>query len=202
LCKILSISWIIKHPVKFLSILGFMRLTNPLENFTKSWRFCWWLRAEKQNVIGEIQTLNPQAEAYTTDLTPVMGELFTSRREGWLDARRRQGLSGNAYPIRKFGAPDRPADSALAPTGWPQSISEYERQEPFCVDRKTYAKLSAFVKYVIKFGAEQIPPQTLSLRKNMRRTIKRNTYLIFIFLPYPIPNLDYISHTRFCDDNN
>jgi hypothetical protein len=25
------------------------------------------------------------------------------------------------------------------------------RQEPFCVDHKTYAKLSAFVKYVIKF---------------------------------------------------
>ena len=26
---------------------------------------------------------------------------------------------------------------------------------------------------------------------------KQNTYLIFIFLPYPIPNLDYVSHTRF-----
>ena len=31
------------------------------------------------------------------------------------------------------------------------------RQEPFCVDRKTYAKLSAFVKYAIKFVGRANP---------------------------------------------
>jgi hypothetical protein len=33
----------------------------------------------------------------------------------------------------------------------------HQRQEPFCVDRKTYAKLSAFVKYVIKFVGRANP---------------------------------------------
>ena len=41
--------------------------------------------------------------------------------------------------------------------------------------------------------AEQIPSQNLSLQKNMQRTINKT----FTFLPYPIPNLDYVSHTRF-----
>ena len=157
--------------------------------------------------MGEIRTLDPQAEAYTTDLTPVLGEVFTSGREGWhsmrADGRGPAGThtrSGNLAPpiVRRIRhLPQRASypDHNL----YINVIRWHWRQEPFCVDRKTYAKLSAFFKCVIKFVGT---PQTLSLRKNMRRTIKRNTYLIFIFLPYPIPNLDYISHTRFCDDNN
>jgi hypothetical protein len=31
----------------------------------------------------------------------------------------------------------------------------------------------------------------------MPRTINETHILIFIVLPYPIPNLDYVSHTRF-----
>jgi len=73
----------------------------------------------------------------------------------------------------------------------------HRRQEPFCVDRKTYAKLSAFVKYVIKFVGGANPIISFEFAKEYAKNNKRNTYLIFIVLPYPIPNLDYVSHTRF-----
>src|SRR6266481_2679727 len=73
----------------------------------------------------------------------------------------------------------------------------HQRQEPFCVDRKTYAKLSTFVKYVIKFVCRANPITNFEFAEEYVKKNKRNTYLIFIFLPYPIPNLDYVSHTRF-----
>ena len=66
-----------------------------------------------------------------------------------------------------------------------------------CVDRKTYAKLSTFVKYVIKFVGRANPITNFEFAEEYVKNNKRNTYLIFIFLPYPIPNLDYVSHTRF-----
>jgi hypothetical protein len=75
--------------------------------------------------------------------------------------------------------------------------SKHRRQEPFCVDHKTYAKLSAFVKYVIKFVGGANPITNFEFAKEYAKNNKRNTYLIFIVLPYPIPNLDYVSHTRF-----
>src|SRR5258705_9931385 len=71
------------------------------------------------------------------------------------------------------------------------------RQEPFCVDCKTYAKLSAFVKYVIKFVGRANPITNHEFAGEYVKNNKQNTYLIFVFLPYPIPNLDYVSHTRF-----
>src|SRR6266481_3684791 len=73
----------------------------------------------------------------------------------------------------------------------------HQRQEPFCVDHKTYAKLSTFVKYVIKFVGRANPITNFEFAEEYVKKNKRNTYLIFIFLPYPIPNLDYVSHTRF-----
>jgi len=73
----------------------------------------------------------------------------------------------------------------------------HRRQEPFCVDRKTYAKLSAFVKYVIKFVGRANPITNFEFVEEYVKNNKPNKYLIFIFLAYPIPNLDYVSHTRF-----
>ncbi len=65
------------------------------------------------------------------------------------------------------------------------------------MDHKTYAKLSTFVKYVIKFVGSANPITNFEFAEEYVKYHKRNTYLIFIFLPYPIPNLDYVSHTRF-----
>jgi hypothetical protein len=73
----------------------------------------------------------------------------------------------------------------------------HRRQEPFCVDHKTYAKLSTFVKYVIKFVGRANPIANFEFAEEYVKYHKQNTYLIFIFLPYPIPNVDYVSHTRF-----
>ena len=73
----------------------------------------------------------------------------------------------------------------------------HRRQEPFCVDHKTYAKLSAFVKYVIKFVGRANPITNFEFVEEYVKNNKQNIYLIFIFLPYPIPNLDYVSYTRF-----
>jgi len=73
----------------------------------------------------------------------------------------------------------------------------HRRQELFCVDHKTYAKLSAFVKYVIKFVGRANPITNFEFAEEYVKNNKQNTYLIFVFLPYPIPNLDYVSHTRF-----
>ena len=58
-------------------------------------------------------------------------------------------------------------------------------------------KLFAFVKYVIKFVGRANPITNFEFVEEYAKNNKRNTYLIFIFLPYPIPNLDYVSHTRF-----
>jgi hypothetical protein len=71
------------------------------------------------------------------------------------------------------------------------------RQDPFCVDCKTYAKPSAFVKYVIKFVGGANPITNFEFVEEYVKNNKSNKYLIFIFLAYPIPNLDYVSHTRF-----
>jgi hypothetical protein len=78
-------------------------------------------------------------------------------------------------------------------TKWKPPGSHW-RQGPFCVDHKTYAKPSAFVKYMINFLGTG---NTLSLWKNMCRTINKTKNLKFIFLAYSIPNLDYVSHTKF-----
>ena len=75
--------------------------------------------------------------------------------------------------------------------------SPHQRQEPFCVDCITYAKLSTFVKYVIKFVGRANPITNFEFAEEYGKKNKQKTYLIFIFLPYPIPNLDYVSHTRF-----
>jgi hypothetical protein len=75
--------------------------------------------------------------------------------------------------------------------------SWHRRQEPFCVNHKTYAKLSVFVKYVIKFVDRANPITNFEFAEEYAKNNKQNTYLIFIFLPYPIPNLNYVSHTRF-----
>src|SRR6266481_2674507 len=77
---------------------------------------------------------------------------------------------------------------------WPWS---HWRQEPFCVDHKTDAKHSTFVKYVIKFVGRANPITNFEFVEEYVKNNKPNKYLIFIFLTYPIPNLDYVSHTRF-----
>jgi len=61
------------------------------------------------------------------------------------------------------------------------SCSYHRRQKPFCVDRKTYAKLSTFVKYVIKFVGRANPITNLEFAEEYAKNNKRNTYLIFIF---------------------
>jgi hypothetical protein len=76
-------------------------------------------------------------------------------------------------------------------------VGIHRRQEPFCVDHKTYANLSTFVKYVIKFVGRANPITNFEFVKEYAKNIKRNIYLIFIFLPYSIQNLDYVSHARF-----
>ena len=73
----------------------------------------------------------------------------------------------------------------------------HRRQEPFCVDCKTYAKLSTFFKYVIKFVGRANPITNFEFAEEYVKNNKQNRYLIFIFLPYPIPNLDHVSHTMF-----
>ena len=65
------------------------------------------------------------------------------------------------------------------------------------MDRKTYAKLSTFVKYVIKFVGRANSIINFEFVEEYVKNNKPNKYLIFIFLAYPIPNLDYVSHTRF-----
>ena len=65
------------------------------------------------------------------------------------------------------------------------------------MDCKTYAKLSAFVKYVIKSAGGANPITNFELVEEYVKNNKPNKYLIFIFLAYSIPNLDYVSHTRF-----
>ena len=72
----------------------------------------------------------------------------------------------------------------------------HQRQELFCVDCKTYAKLSAFVKYVIKFVGGTNPITNFEFVEEYVKNNKPNKYLILIFLAYPIPDLDYVSHTR------
>src|ERR1700683_1032327 len=58
-------------------------------------------------------------------------------------------------------------------------------------------KPSTFVKYMIKFVGTANPITNFKLAKEYAKNNKPNKYLIFIFLAYPIPNLDYVSHTRF-----
>jgi hypothetical protein len=65
------------------------------------------------------------------------------------------------------------------------------------VDCKTYAKPSTFVKYVIKFVGRANPITNFEFVEEYAKNNKQNKYLIFIFLAYPIINLDYVSHTRF-----
>src|SRR5258705_9901775 len=76
-------------------------------------------------------------------------------------------------------------------------LKRHRRQEPFCVDRKNYAKLSAFVKYVIKFVGGANPITNFEFVEEYVKNNKPTKYLMLIFLVYPIPNLDYVSHTRF-----
>src|ERR1700685_3473662 len=73
----------------------------------------------------------------------------------------------------------------------------HRRQEPFCGACKTYMKPSTFVKYMIKFVGTANPITNFKFVEEYAKNNKRNRYLIFIFLVYPIPNLDYVSHTRF-----
>ena len=65
------------------------------------------------------------------------------------------------------------------------------------MNHKTYAKLSTFVKYVIKFVGRANPITNFEFVEENVKNNKPNKYLILIFLAYPIPNLDYVSHTRF-----
>jgi len=60
-------------------------------------------------------------------------------------------------------------------------------KNPFVWIHKTYAKLSAFVKYVIKICGGANPITNFEFAKEYAKNNKRNTYLIFIVLPYPIP---------------
>src|SRR6202050_5285443 len=71
------------------------------------------------------------------------------------------------------------------------------RQEPFCGARKTYMKPSTFVKYTIKFVGTANPITNFKFAEEYVKNNKQTKYLIFNFLAYPIPNLDYVSHTRF-----
>src|SRR6202453_1914273 len=73
----------------------------------------------------------------------------------------------------------------------------HRRQEPFCGARKTYMKPSTFVKYMIKFVGTANPITNFKFAEEYVKNNKRNKYLIFIFLAYPIPNLDYVCHTTF-----
>ena len=52
-------------------------------------------------------------------------------------------------------------------------------QEPFCVDRKTNAKLST-VKYVIKFMGRANPITNFEFVEGYVKNNKPNKYLIFI----------------------
>ena len=62
---------------------------------------------------------------------------------------------------------------------------------------KPIQNFSTFVKYVIKFVGGANPITNFEFAEEYVKNNKQNTYLIFIFLSYPIPNLDYVSHTRF-----
>ena len=50
---------------------------------------------------------------------------------------------------------------------------------------------------MIKFVGTANPITNFKFAEEYAKNNKRNKYLIFIFLAYPIPNLDYVSHTRF-----
>ena len=68
------------------------------------------------------------------------------------------------------------------------------------MDHKIWAKPSTFVKYVIKFVGTPNPITNFEFAEECAKNNKRNKCLCFIFLAYPIPNLDNVSHTRFnCD---
>ena len=71
------------------------------------------------------------------------------------------------------------------------------RKADYTGGKNSFAKLSAFVKYVIKFLGRANPVTNFEFAEEYVKNNKQNTYLIFVFLPYPIPNLDYVSHTRF-----
>src|SRR5258705_11289080 len=90
-----------------------------------------------------------------------------------------------------------PTFGSISNRGKRHFLKRHRRQEPFCVDRKTYAELSAFVKYVIKFVGGTNPITNFEFVEEYVKNNKPNKYLIFIFLAYPLPNLDYVSHTRF-----
>jgi len=60
-------------------------------------------------------------------------------------------------------------------------VYSHQRQEPFCVNRKTYAKLSAFVKYMIKFVGRANPITNFEFVEEYVKNNKPNKYLIFIF---------------------
>ena len=86
------------------------------------------------------------------------------------------------------------ARPSLCPARPPDS---HRRQGPLCGARKTYAKPSTFVKYVIKFAGTANPITNFKFAEEYVENNKQNKYLIFISLAHPIPNLDYASHTRF-----
>jgi len=50
---------------------------------------------------------------------------------------------------------------------------------------------------VIKFVGTANPITNFKFAEEYVENNKQNKYLIFIFLAHPIPNLDYVSHTRF-----
>ena len=48
----------------------------------------------------------------------------------------------------------------------------------------------------MKFMGRENPITNFEFAEEYAKNNKQNTYLIFVFLAYPIPNLDYVSHTR------
>jgi len=65
------------------------------------------------------------------------------------------------------------------------------------VNNKTYAKPSTYIKYVAKYVGTANPITNFEFVEQYVKNNKQNNYLKCIFLAYPIPNLDYVSHTRF-----
>src|SRR6202034_4864027 len=56
---------------------------------------------------------------------------------------------------------------------------------------------STFFKYMIRFVGTANPITHFKFAEEYVKNNKQNKFLIFNFLAYPIPNLDYVSHTRF-----
>jgi hypothetical protein len=73
----------------------------------------------------------------------------------------------------------------------------HQRQGPLFGAHKTYTKPSTPVKYVIKFVGTANPITNFKFAEEYVENNKQNKHLIFIFPAHPIPNLDYVSRTRF-----